>query len=105
MRPQRIARVCLWFSLILGMVAVPGVWCAFANDCPLKMALTVKDTQDGFAGTTGTVWTIKPDCTFRVSRLFNQKVTEPYREGSLTPEQQARLSEILTKGAMAGLPA
>src|SRR5262249_24120549 len=105
MRPQRIVRVCLSFGLILGMVAVPGVWDTFANDCPLKMTLTVKDTQDGFAGTTGTVWTIEPDCTFCVSRIFNQNVAEPHLKGHLTPEQQARLSEVLAKDAPAELPA
>src|SRR5690348_3372092 len=100
MSPKLIMSVCLFFGLIFGMVGAQGVWDSFASDYQLEMTLTVKDMQDGFAGTTGTVWTIKPDCTFRVSRLLNQKVTEPYREGRLTPEQRARLSEILTKGAM-----
>jgi hypothetical protein len=71
----------------------------------LKMILTVKDTQDGFAGTTGTVWTIGPDCTFRVSRLFGQHVAEPHLRGNLTPEQQAQLSAILAKAKAAELPA
>jgi hypothetical protein len=71
----------------------------------LTMLLTVKDTQDGFAGTTGTVWTIEPDCTFHVSRLFSQHVAEPHLQGSLTPEQQARLSAILAKATAAELPA
>ena len=102
---QRIAGVCLSFSLILEMVAMPGGWYALANGCLLKMTLTVKDTQDGVAGTTGTIWTIEPDCTFRVSRIFGQHVAEPHLQGSLTPEQQARLSDILAKTAVAELPA
>jgi hypothetical protein len=69
------------------------------------MTLTVTDTQDGVAGTTGTIWTIEPDCTFRVSRLFGQHVAAPHRQGSLTPEQQARLSDILAHTAVAELPA
>src|SRR5437016_6273369 len=105
MRPQLIVTVCLWFGLILGMVVVPGVWDAFANDCPLKMTLTVKDTQGGFAGTTGIVWTIRPDSTFCVSRLFGERVLEPHHQGNLTSEQKARLSEILTQGKLADLPA
>jgi hypothetical protein len=105
MASQRIAGVCLSCSLILGMVAMPGGWYALAHGCMLKMTLTVKDTQDGFAGTTGTSWTIEPDCTFRVSRLFGQHVAEPHLQGSLTPEQQARLSDILAKTAVAELPA
>jgi len=87
------------------MVAMPGSWYALANGCMLKMTLTVKDTQDGFAGTTGTIWTIEPDCTFRVSRLFGQHVAEPHLQGSLTPQQQARLSNILAQTAVAQLPA
>src|SRR5262249_44605770 len=105
MASQRIAGVCLSCSLILGMVAMPGGWYALANGCMLTMTLTVKDTQDGFAGTTGTIWTIAPDCTFRVSRLFGQHVAAPHLQGSLTPEQQARLADLLAKTVVAELPA
>jgi hypothetical protein len=69
------------------------------------MTLTVQDTQDGVAGTTGTVWTIGLDCTFRVSRLFGPQVAEPHRTGRLTPEHEARLSALLAKAAAAELPA
>lgn len=105
MKSRYLVDVCLSFSLILGTVALPGGWHALANGCMLKMTLTVQDTQDGFAGTTGTVWTIRPDCTFGVSRLFGQHVAEPYLKGSLTPEQQAELSTILAKAAAVELPA
>jgi len=105
MKSQCLAGVCLSFSLILGTVAMPGGWYALATGCVLKMTLTVKDTQDGFAGTTGTVWTIGLDCTFRVSRLFGQHVAEPHLKGSLTPEQEAQLSAILAKAAAVELPA
>ena len=105
MKYHSIVGMCLSIGLIFGMVVVPGVWYAVANSCTLKMTLTVKDTQDGFAGTTGTVWTIEPDCTFRVSRIFNQNVAEPHLKGRLTLEQQARLSEVLAKDAPADLPA
>jgi hypothetical protein len=100
-----IVGMCLSFSLLMGTVAMPSGRHAQAHGCMLKTTLTVKDTQDGFAGTTGTVWTISPDCTFRVSRLFGQHVAEPHLRGSLTPEQQARLSAILAKAAAAELPA
>ena len=100
-----IVGVCLSFGLILGMVAIQDGWHALANGCMLKMTRTVKDTQDGFAGTTGTVWMIEPDCTFRVSRLFGPHVAEPHLKGALTPEQQARLSAVLAKTAVSELPA
>ena len=102
---RRIVGMCLSFSLLLGTVAMPSGRHAQANECTLKMILTVKDTQDGFAGTTGTVWTIGTDCIFRVSRLLGQYVAEPHLRGSLTPEQQARLSAILARVAAAELPA
>lgn len=104
MTSQCIVGMCLVFDLLVGTVAMSGDWHTLANGCMLKMPLTVKDTQDGFAGTTGTVWTIELDCTFRISRLFGQHVAEPHRWGSLTPEQQARLSAILAEAAMLELP-
>ena len=105
MTSQCIVGMCLAFDLLVGTVALTGGWHALANGCMLKMPLTVKDTQDGFAGTTGTVWMIELDCTFRISRLFGQQVAEPHRWGSLTPAQQARLSAILAKVAVPELPA
>ena len=105
MKCQRIADVCWSIGLIIGMAAVPAVGHAGTNSGTLKMTLTVKDTQDGFAGTTGTVWRIEPDGAFRVSRIFNQNVAEPHLKGCLTPEQQARLSAVLAKEVPAELPA
>ena len=105
MTSQCLVGACLAFSLLVGTVALPGGGPALAHGCMLTMPLTVKDTQDGVAGTTGTVWTIGPDCTFRISRLFGQQVAEPHRSGSLTPEQQARLSAILAAAAVPELPA
>jgi hypothetical protein len=105
MRSQCIVSMCLSFSLILGTVALPSGRRALANGCMLQTTLTVKDMQDGFARTTGTVWTIGSDCTFRVSRLFGQCVAELHLQGSLTPEQQAWLSATLAKATEAELPA
>ncbi len=44
-----------------------------AQECPLSAALTLKDTQYGFAGATGTVWTIEPDFTFMIARHIGFK--------------------------------
>jgi hypothetical protein len=43
-----------------------------AQECPLWAALTIKDTQYGFAGATGTVWTIAPDFTFTIASYRSQ---------------------------------
>jgi len=46
-----------------------------AQECPLSAALTLKDTQYGFAGETGTVWTIAPDFTFTIARHIGLKIS------------------------------
>jgi hypothetical protein len=73
-----------------------------AQECPLSAPLTVADTQSGFAGETGTVWTISPDCSFTVARQIGLKVLDPHKQGQLTAEQQQRLKELL--GRMAAAP-
>lgn len=67
--------------------------------------LTVKDSQDGFAGPTGTIWTIKPDCSFEVARFRGEQVSAPHLKGQLTPEQQSQLAAVLTSVAIETLPA
>jgi hypothetical protein len=73
-----------------------------AQECPLSAPLTVTDTQSGFAGETGTVWTISPDCSFAVARQVGLKVLDPHKQGRLTAEQQDHLKELL--GRMAAAP-
>jgi hypothetical protein len=75
-----------------------------AQECPLTSSLTLKDTQDGFAGQTGTIWTIAPDCRFSIAHQIGPKVSEPYRQGRLTPEQEARLKELLARTSIADMP-
>jgi hypothetical protein len=93
--------VCGAFAL---MVAVFSPLPTRAADCALRATLTLTDTQDGFAGTTGNVWTIHSDCTFTVSRILNTSVSAPHLRGRLTPEQQARLSAVLAEMSVATLP-
>jgi hypothetical protein len=75
-----------------------------AQECPLSAPLTLKDTQDGFAGETGTVWTITPDCSYTIARQIGLKTLEPHKQGRLTPEQQGQLKGLLDRVAAAGLP-
>jgi hypothetical protein len=67
--------------------------------------LTVRDTQDGFAGKTGTIWTIKPDCSYEVARFRGTEVSPPHLKGQLTPEQQSQLASALAAAAVETLPA
>jgi hypothetical protein len=75
-----------------------------AQECPLSASLTLKDTQDGFAGPTGVVWTITPDCSFTVAHQIGPKVTEPFRQGRLVPEQQVRLKQLLARAVVTDMP-
>jgi len=75
-----------------------------AQECPLSAPLTIKDTQSGFAGETGTVWTITPDCSYTVARQIGLQTLDPHKQGRLTLEQQALLKALLDRIAASGLP-
>jgi hypothetical protein len=75
-----------------------------AQECPLSAPLTIKDTQSGFAGETGTVWTIAPDCSYTVARQIGLKILDPHKQGRLSQEQQAQLKKLLDRVAAAALP-
>jgi hypothetical protein len=89
-------------GLTLAGLLISGT--VLAQECPLTSSLTLRDTQDGFAGQTGTIWTIAQDCRFSVAHQIGPKVTEPYRQGRLTPEQEARLKELLGRTPIADMP-
>ena len=82
--------------MLAGLLS-PGT--TIAKECPLSAPLTLKDTQSGFAGETGTVWTIAPDCNFTIARQIGVKVLEPLKRGHLTIDQQARLKDMLDRSA------
>ena len=75
-----------------------------AQECRLSAALTIKDTQYGFAGATGTVWTIAPDFTFTIARHIGLKILDPYKQGRLTPEQQVHFKAMLGRVVVSKLP-
>jgi hypothetical protein len=75
-----------------------------AQECPLSAPLTIKDVQSGFAGETGTVWTIAADCSYTVARQIGPKTLDPHKQGRLTAEQQAQLKTLLDQIAAAALP-
>lgn len=92
-----LARVAgiITIGLAAAVVLIPGK--TMAEECPLTAPLTLKDSQSGIAGETGTVWTIAPDCSFTVARHIGPKVLDPYKRGHLTGEQQVRLKEMLDR--------
>jgi hypothetical protein len=74
------------------------------QECSLSSALTLKDTQYGVAGGTGTVWIIAPDFTFTIARHIGPKILDPLKQGRLTPEQQVRFKAVLNRVGQAKLP-
>ncbi len=89
-------------GLALAGLLVSGT--IMAQECPLSAPLTLKDTQGGFAGETGTVWTITPDCSYTIARQIGLKTLDPYKQGRLTPEQQGQLKDLLDRMMAARLP-
>jgi hypothetical protein len=95
----RRGSVALWLLCALALAMLRP---AEAADCRMKTALTLKDSQDGFAGSTGTVWTIKPDCSYTVARFIGTGATQQLREGALAPEQQSQLAALIAANLGAG---
>lgn len=87
-------------AIAAGIGALAGLLLAgtlMAQECPLSAPLTLKDLQSGFAGETGTVWTIAPDCSFTVARQVGLKIMQPHRRGRLSPTQQQELGEMMER--------
>jgi hypothetical protein len=99
-----IIRATFKWLFLVSLVVFAFSQRTLAADCVGNMPLTLTETQGGFAGTTGTVWKINPDCSFTISRLINAMVSDPHRRGQLTSEQQSKLTGLLAEKA-ANLPA
>jgi hypothetical protein len=97
-----LAAVAAKVGATVAVIFVSGT--ALAEECPLSAPLVLKDTQDGFAGETGTVWTIAPDCNFTVAQQIGPKIGDPIRQGRLAADQQLRLKELLKRTEVAELP-
>jgi len=93
------------FSLVLLFVAIALSQPANSADCSGNAMLTLRESQGGFVGKTGTVWTINSDCSFTVSRFVNDQTSEPQKRGQLTPEQISSLSRLLSDPSVAQMPA
>jgi hypothetical protein len=50
-----------------------------------RSMLALRESQGGFVGKTGTVWTINSDCSFTVSRFVNDQTSEPQKARSVNP--------------------
>ena len=76
-----------------------------AQESSLPGPLVVKDLQSGFAGETGTVWTVTSDRSYTVARQIGLKVLEPHAQGQLTLEQWTQLQALGDRLAILSSPA
>ena len=92
----------------LALLILAGVGSAAAMGAgtalPLTERVELQELQSGFAGVTGTVWTIETDGRFVISRKINEQVT-PRAEGTLDAAQLSKIAEALAAADAATLPA
>jgi hypothetical protein len=73
----------------------------------LKAPLTLREEQSGFAGTTGTVFTIEPSGRWRVERFRrvggDKEELTPVRSGTLSQSDLEALAKALASQDLAGL--
>jgi len=77
----------------------------FAKDGKLTAAFSLKDTQGGFAGFTGKLYVVKPDGSWTITRVFNQKKFKPHASGKLSAKQLRTLAAALAANRVDKLPA
>ena len=75
------------------------------DDGKLTDTLTLKDGQSGFVGTTGSIWTVRPDGSWDRKRFINAKTNKPDQQGKLTPKQLQALADVLAHAQIHKLPA
>jgi len=100
-RPESAGVAAAVGAALLGLLFLETV---MAEECPLSGPLVRKDLQSGFAGETGNVWTIAPDCSFTVARQIGLNVLDPYKRGQLTAQQQTELREMMGRVSATALP-
>ena len=70
----------------------------------LTATLTLKDAQGGFVGTTGLIWTIRPDGSWDRTRFINRPRRTPDQRGKLTAKQLQSLADVLAHAQVDKLP-
>jgi hypothetical protein len=94
--------VCAGLIVFLCVAAQDGD--DYLKDGKLTHPLKVVQLQSGFAGSTGTEYTIEPDGTWTTASVFNKKIT-PKDKGKLTAKELEGLAGLLAKNELAKLPA
>ena len=74
------------------------------EDGKLPDTLTPQDGQGGFAGITGSIWTVRPDGSWDRKRFINARTNKPDQLGKLTPKQLHALANVLAHAQVHKLP-
>ncbi len=75
-----------------------------AQDGRLQQKLELRDSQSGFVGLSGQVWTVEPSGRWNVARFINEQVQEPHFSGQLTYGQLNGLAGVLAAQDFIKLP-
>lgn len=75
-----------------------------AVDGSLRHALILRDSQTGFAGDSGHLWTIEPDGAWRHQTFLNRTVRKPDYTGRFSKSQLESLAGSLARYDLLGLP-
>ena len=70
----------------------------------LTATLTLKDGQGGFAGFTGSIWTVRPDGSWDRKRFINRTMRKADQQGKLTTKQLYSLADVLAHAQVDKLP-
>lgn len=70
----------------------------------LAQTLTLRDSQGGFAGFSGSLWTIEPDGTWRRAPFLNEDVREAEQSGQLSAKELSALAAALKQHKLVDLP-
>lgn len=106
LRPQSLAGVAGTLSLlmILNACANESITMPEKKET-LSARLVLRDSQDGFAGTTGILCIIEVNGRYSVARFVNEKIEPPMRTGQLNPDAIFELASSLKKQQIQTLPA
>lgn len=66
--------------------------------------LEFRDSQAGFVGIAGIIWTILPDGTSRANRFVNNTVSSSFKTCRLEKQDLASIANALSKGNFTELP-
>ena len=69
-----------------------------------RTTITLRDSQTGFAGNSGRLWTISPDGSWQHRRFVNRELRPVDQKGKLSPAQIRQVAEALAAADMLRLP-